>query len=44
MDLERQLTIPPPMTKIDKNDPVWSGKAEMDIFKAAARSSGKKKA
>lgn len=37
MDLERQLTVPPPMHKVDKDDPIWSGKAEMAIFKKVAR-------
>jgi hypothetical protein len=37
IDLERQLTLPPPMTKIDKNDPIWSRDAEMAMFKQAPR-------
>ncbi len=37
MDLERQLTIPPAMHKVDKADPVWGREAEMAAFKAAAK-------
>lgn len=37
MDLERQLTVPPPMTKIDRADPVWSRDAELAAFKRATK-------
>lgn len=33
LDLERQLTVPPPMHKVEKSDPVWSRDAEMSAFK-----------
>lgn len=37
MDLERQLTVPPPMHKVVKTDPVWSRDAEMAAFKKLAK-------
>lgn len=37
MDLERQLTIPPPMHKVQRNDPVWSRDAEMAAFRKAGK-------
>jgi hypothetical protein len=36
-DFERQLTIPPAMHKVDKDDPVWGREAEMSIFKNARK-------
>jgi hypothetical protein len=36
MDLERNLTIPPPMIEVDANDPIWSADAEMEMFLKAA--------
>jgi hypothetical protein len=37
MDLERQLTVPPVMHKVEKSDPVWSRDAEMAAFKKLAK-------
>lgn len=37
MDLERQLTVPPPMHKVQKSDPVWSRDAEMAAFRKATK-------
>lgn len=36
-DFERQLTMPPALHKVEKNDPIWSADSEMALFKKSLR-------